>query len=329
MTRSPRRACVLRRCGRDARPARRRHHGHRLFPPSDSSDGKVPAWAGVMLPGAELLREALEDLSASEHKNWSPHVTLAYVEPGEALPDPVPPVPVTFTHLSVHRGDDVERFPLGAPPATAAKAAPEDDESRLAWLLIRARDDDGNWRYLLQQRDDGTWGMPGGTATHGEDPWDAAVRETTEEIGDLPDLTPVATFHHKDDPDTQVFVWLCEAPFFTRSSTGPPRRKPPGPRWFRKKEIGDLDLTPPFRDDWEDGHMDGGLGKSVQPADVAKDAADLSDPNPVEAEHVFSQLTANYPPDSVSWVKAPGIHWIGPILIPLDRIDTMTRTIGR
>ena len=56
--------------------------------------------------------------------------------------------------------------------------------------------------------------------------------------------------------------------------------------------------------------------------DVAKDAADLSDPNPVEAEHVFSQLTANYPPDSVSWVKAKGIHWIGPILVPVDRIDT-------
>jgi len=74
------------------------------FPPSDSSDGKVPAWAGVMLPGAESLRAALEDLSASEHKDWKPHVTLAYVEPGEALPDPLPATPITFTHLSVHRG---------------------------------------------------------------------------------------------------------------------------------------------------------------------------------------------------------------------------------
>lgn len=84
------------------------------FKPSDGSDGKVPAWAGVVLPGAERLRSALEDLSASEHPDWKPHVTLAYVAPGEPLPAPVPQTPVTFTHLSVHRGDDeVARFPLG------------------------------------------------------------------------------------------------------------------------------------------------------------------------------------------------------------------------
>lgn len=91
------------------------------FPPSDGSDGKVPVWAGVVLPGAERLRSALEDLSASEHKDWKPHVTVAYVEPGEALPDPVPATPVTFTSLSVHRGDDeVMRFPLGGSAAGSA-----------------------------------------------------------------------------------------------------------------------------------------------------------------------------------------------------------------
>jgi rifampin ADP-ribosylating transferase len=84
------------------------------FPPSGGSDGKVPAWAGVLLPGAERLRSALEDLSASEHKNWHPHVTLAYVDPSEALPPPVPATQVMFAYLSVHRGDDeVRRFPLG------------------------------------------------------------------------------------------------------------------------------------------------------------------------------------------------------------------------
>ena len=69
----------------------------------------------MLLPGAERVREALEDLSASEHKHWKPHVTLAYVDPADPLPGPVPQTPVTFTHLSVHRGDDeVERFPFGA-----------------------------------------------------------------------------------------------------------------------------------------------------------------------------------------------------------------------
>jgi 2'-5' RNA ligase len=84
------------------------------FPPSDSSDGMVPAFIPARIPGAEKLRADLEHLSASEHKDWAPHVTLAYLEPGEPLPAPHPPVPVTFTHLSVHRGDEVYRFPLGA-----------------------------------------------------------------------------------------------------------------------------------------------------------------------------------------------------------------------
>lgn len=93
------------------------------FPPSDGSDGKVPAWAGVVLPGAERLRSALEDLSASEHPDWKPHVTVAYVDPGGALPAPVPATPVTFTHLSVHRGDDeAVRFPLGGNAAGLANA---------------------------------------------------------------------------------------------------------------------------------------------------------------------------------------------------------------
>lgn len=84
------------------------------FPPGDSSDGKRPAFAPVHVPGAKGLRSRLEDLSASEHRDFKPHVTLAYVGKDDPLPAPVPPTPVRFTHLSVHRGDDVKRFPLGA-----------------------------------------------------------------------------------------------------------------------------------------------------------------------------------------------------------------------
>jgi hypothetical protein len=64
------------------------------------------------------LRAALADLSASEHADWKPHVTRAYLEPGDPLPAPHPPVPVTFTHLSVHCGGDVQRFPLGTKEAS-------------------------------------------------------------------------------------------------------------------------------------------------------------------------------------------------------------------
>jgi 2'-5' RNA ligase len=97
------------------------------FPPSGSSDGKVPVFIPARIPGAGQLRTALEDLSASEHKDWKPHVTLAYLEEGDPLPAPPPPAAVTFTHLSVHRGDDVERFPLGA----ASKAAGEGNAQTL------------------------------------------------------------------------------------------------------------------------------------------------------------------------------------------------------
>jgi 2'-5' RNA ligase len=92
------------------------------FPPSDSSDGKRPAFAPVRLPGAGKLRSRLEDLSASEHKDWVPHVTLAYVGKGDPLPPAVPRTPVTFTHLSVHRGGDVKRFPLGGKAPALANA---------------------------------------------------------------------------------------------------------------------------------------------------------------------------------------------------------------
>jgi GNAT superfamily N-acetyltransferase len=93
------------------------------FKPSDGSDGKTPAWAGVVLPGADRIQDALKDLSASQHKDWKPHVTVAYVGPGESLPDPVPQTPVTFTHLSVHRGrDEVVRYPLGGGPVDMAKS---------------------------------------------------------------------------------------------------------------------------------------------------------------------------------------------------------------
>ena len=94
--------------------------GRGTFEPSGSSDGKTPVWAGVTLPGAEVLREALADLSASEHATWHPHVTRVYadLEAGDELPDPLPPVPVTFEYLSVHRSDGkLFRFVLGGADA--------------------------------------------------------------------------------------------------------------------------------------------------------------------------------------------------------------------
>ena len=131
---------------------------------------------------------------------------------------------------------------------------PVEDEHRLGWLLIRARDDDGKYRFLLQQHHDGAWGMPGGKLHVGEDPYQGAVRETTEEVGDLPPLHCVKTFHHvEDDGDTQVFLYLCETSYFIPAHNGDTPEETRGAAWFRRKEIAFQNLTPKFREDWETG----------------------------------------------------------------------------
>jgi len=83
-----------------------------VFPPSKGSDGKVVAFVPAYIGSVGLLRRELEDLSASEHKDYRPHVTLAYLEEGDSLPAPHPAVPLRFTRVHVKRGDDVVSFPL-------------------------------------------------------------------------------------------------------------------------------------------------------------------------------------------------------------------------
>jgi 8-oxo-dGTP pyrophosphatase MutT (NUDIX family) len=376
--------------------------------------------------------------------------------------------------------------------------APE-DETRVCWLLIRARDEDGKWRYLLQQRDSGQWGMPGGSAHIGEDPFTAAYRETTEEIGTLPPLDMVGNFNHTDPDGKSAYLYLMQAQdTFTPAMNGSTPEETAGTGWFRRKEIGDLDLTGKFRDDWDhevhlrdrlkdpalkvlrnrvdengqqlvldddqddlfpaqgggarwpyphnrqgaewpdagpgavpgpsaggepprhdpDGTADGpqarlypsgdedefprrrgrtsrpasrfpnratengrwpdepdedpGTGarsigakndsghpvvgvyepragkpamphsvppEAFDPAETVEDwqpeadsdvvhplpqakkgAADFSDPNPVEAEHIYLLMAKNFPPEAISWVKRA--RWIGPVQVPWDRIDT-------
>ena len=72
----------------------------------------------------------------------------------------------------------------------------------------------GNGGSCSSSAPDGTWGMPGGSRHVGEDPWAAAVRESTEEIGDLPPPRHHRQpFHHvEDDGKTQVFLCLCDGP---------------------------------------------------------------------------------------------------------------------
>lgn len=81
------------------------------FPPGD--DG-TPVWATVDVPGlAELRHTLVQHMGghASEH-GYTPHATLTYVKPGQPMPKPLPPTNVKFSHVSVHRGNQIVRIPL-------------------------------------------------------------------------------------------------------------------------------------------------------------------------------------------------------------------------
>lgn len=132
-----------------------------------------------------------------------------------------------------------------------------DDPSRVAFLLIRARNEDGKWRYLLQKRADhsshgGTWGIPGGSCHAGEDPWAAAIRETTEEMGELPGaLASSATFTRDGDGKT-AWTFLVELPgIFGPAVDGATPDETAGWGWFRRKDVDDLPLHPAFRETWD------------------------------------------------------------------------------
>ena len=109
--------------------------------------------------------------------------------------------------------------------------------------------------------------MPGGTCHVGEGGHAAAVRETEEEIGDLPlSMTVRAILNHVDPDGKQVYLYLCEAAMFEPKLNGATPEETKGVAWFRRKEVGSLSLVDKFRDDWDHIIADclDGIKKSLQ-----------------------------------------------------------------
>jgi 2'-5' RNA ligase len=53
---------------------------------------------------------------------------------------------------------------------------------------------------------------------------------------------------------------------------------------------------------------------------ATKGAADPSDPNPVDAEHVYNFMLQRFPAKALKWVK--DARWVGPVAVDPDRVDT-------
>lgn len=158
--------------------------GIETFPPSGSSGGKVPVYIPASAPQLTALRDALADLSASEHTVFRPHVTVRYADPGDPLPDPYPPVTFTARDLSVHRGPEVTRFPLSGPDRTpeleqwsAEAGLPRDTARKVTAALHKA----GNTAALISWYNSGagggiSWG------SHGD--FDSCVRIASQYVSD-------------------------------------------------------------------------------------------------------------------------------------------------
>jgi 8-oxo-dGTP diphosphatase len=82
----------------------------------------------------------------------------------------------------------------------------------------------------------------------------------------------------------------------------------------------EMTVRPPWEDENEDDDDAWWpLERGRPPNSVGKGAADYGDPNPVEAEHIYSIMRSNFPEKALEWVKRT--HWIGPVQIPWERID--------
>lgn len=95
------------------------------FEPGEHSDGKTPAYVPVVKSAAlAALRASVGHLDTSGRPDWTPHITLAYLDDPADAPAPVPDRRIPIRSVTVHRGEDSWTFPLkgsGAPGPAALK----------------------------------------------------------------------------------------------------------------------------------------------------------------------------------------------------------------
>lgn len=210
-----------------------------------------------------------------------------------------------------------QRRPSAESPAAAGLAVLAADTGRVLMLQRAASDDDPA---------SGCWEFPGGCLEDGEDPAMGAMREWAEEVGAYcPAGEPAGGWTSADGVYAgHILVVPSEAAVPVhgdRDEVSNPD-DPDGDAieaiaWFDPAQIPG---NPAVRDELRaDALAVLRALAAALPGGVIKNAADLSDPNPVESEHVKNQMRRNYPEKALGWID--GARWLGPVRIPQDRID--------
>jgi 8-oxo-dGTP diphosphatase len=122
-----------------------------------------------------------------------------------------------------------------------------------AGLLVRAPDDEGVDRVLLQRRawwthHGDSWGVPGGARMSTETPEQAAWREIGEEVDiDLSDVT-IDGLHTDDHGGWTYWTVLARAPHLVPADGQ--SRETAEVRWVRRDDVRWLPLHPGFAATW-------------------------------------------------------------------------------
>lgn len=128
-----------------------------------------------------------------------------------------------------------------------------------AGLLLRHRGHDGEARYLLQKRGPGvdspnTYSIPGGAIAKGESPVRAAIRESREEMGAVPNFRVSGT-HVNDHGGWAYHTIVADVDHQFDDQGGEDGHEQAGLGWYTPDQIDTLNLHPGFKASWEDLKM--------------------------------------------------------------------------
>jgi 8-oxo-dGTP pyrophosphatase MutT (NUDIX family)/GNAT superfamily N-acetyltransferase len=151
---------------------------------------------------------------------------------------------------AMHKNAKTSMLKLIAEQVTCDRGCQHDSPYGGAGMLIRHMGDDGQARYLLQKRapwvdHPDTWAFPGGGLHEGEEPTQGAMRETTEEMGELPAGVKPTELHTDDHGGWAFHTLMADAPHRFEPSGADGENA--GHGWFTLDEMSGLPLHPGFK----------------------------------------------------------------------------------